>query len=112
MLAAGIGRGVYGRWKLQRIVSVLVVVAMLTVTAAVMMSVLAIGGFYALYLFLLSRGIEPLPTLFMTALVAVSFTLCLIVAIRRRLQELKFPVSGTIGDAADAFLDGLLAGKN
>lgn len=108
LLVGGLARGAYGRWRFQRILPVLITLTLLAVITAALMSALAIGGMYALYVFLLDQGFTTPLAFLETGLIAVAFILALLVAIRRRLRQLRFSMRAPLGEAVDAFLDGLL----
>ena len=107
LLAAGVGRSVYGGWRFQRMLSALAMVVMLAVAAAILMSALAIGGFYAAFLFLVQQGIAVSAAFLFLMLVAAVLVAALLLEIRRWLHKLKSPTGIPVGETVDAFLDGL-----
>ena len=109
LLAAGMGRSVYSKWRIQRMLATLVTVAVLAVTAAAMISLLMICGLYAVYMSLLSQGITPMGGLLITAIVALLLTAGIVSLIRKKMCELKSNARTPVGDVANAFLDGLLS---
>ncbi len=109
LIAAGVGRSVYSRWRMQHIMSSVVMVAMLAVTAAVLMGGLIMGGIYALYMIALGQGLQPLSALLLVAVAALVLAAVLISTIRRQVSSIRNSMSAPMGDAMDAFLDGLFS---
>jgi hypothetical protein len=109
LLAVSIGRGAIGRWRLQRILTVLVTVAILIVATAVMMGILAIGGLYAAYLFLLSQGLDSGMALLMTGVLVLLIASVAVITLKRHLRELKVSMRTPVGETVNAFLDGLFS---
>lgn len=89
--------------------AVVAIVAVLAMTAAILLSALVIGGLYAVYAFLLSQGTQFLTALLIAALLAVLFALLLVTAVMHTLRKLRSSVSTPMQEATDAFLDGLLS---
>jgi hypothetical protein len=111
LFATTLGRTIYGRWQFHRMLSVVVTVAMLAVITAVMMGALVMGGFYMIYLYLISQAVAPLVAVFATGAIAILTIGLLVVAIRTRVRTLKASVKTPLSEAVDGFLDGLLAEK-
>lgn len=109
LLAAGAGRGVYGRWRMQKIMPLIVTMAILVIAAAAMVTALTMGGIYVMYMLLLQQGVGLVPAMLITAGMALLLTLILILSVKRRILQLNGLVTTPISDAADAFLNGLLA---
>jgi hypothetical protein len=108
---AGLGRNIYLRWRSQRLLSSVIVVAGLIWITSALVSALLIGGFYAAYQGFLFYGYEPLTALFYVAAMALALTAILIVSIRfyaRRLFK-RMPATNRVTETVDAFLDGLMA---
>jgi hypothetical protein len=109
LFGASLGRNVYGRWKFKRVMAALVTIIALAFTAAVIISLLAIGGSYAAYLYFIDLGATPMSALLIISLIILVLALFVTLMIQRRMHALKSPMSSTpIGEAVDAFLDGLL----
>jgi len=109
VLAAGVGRNLYGRWRFRRLLAVVAMVGILAMTAAILLSALVIGGLYAIYVFLLSQGAQFLTALLIAALLAVLLALSLFAMVLHTLRKLRASAATPIQEAADAFLDGLLS---
>lgn len=109
LIAATIGRNLYGKWKFHHLLSAVISVAILAITAAVMISILIVGGFYAIYLTFMQNGFAPLDALLFTGTIALLLTGGLIAIIKKRVRELKTMTSTPVGGAVDAFIDGFLA---
>lgn len=109
LLASGVGKGVYERWRIQKLLPVLATSAMLATAAAAMMVTLVIGGMYATYLLLLQQGVGEASALLIVGLIVLFLTLGLIVALFRCVEQLKRMVSSPMNKTMDAFLNGLLA---
>jgi len=108
LLVAGIGRSAYGKWRLQRILSIVVTVVILAVTTAAIVSAAAIGASYGLYLYFVSQGMVP-ALAFLTILCLAALTIfALIAIIRHRVNSLKVSINAPMGDVVDAFFNGLL----
>lgn len=109
MLVAGLGRRLYGKWRFQRLLHVLVSVFILSVAAAVIMTAIVIGGFYAVYHLLLSQGIGAGASFLILMLLALLLAAALLDAIRRRMLEIRASFDSRSGSAVDAFFDGLFS---
>jgi hypothetical protein len=105
-----IAGNVYMRWRSQRLLSSVIVVAGLTWITSAMVSALLIGGFYAAYQAFVYYGLTPLMALFVVATLAILLTAILIASVRfyaRRLFK-RAPATNRVSETVDAFLDGLL----
>jgi formate hydrogenlyase subunit 3/multisubunit Na+/H+ antiporter MnhD subunit len=109
LVIAGISRDMYGKWRTHKLMSMLVTAVMLAVTAAVLVSILAIGGFYASYLLLTGHGYTDLEAVLIISLAALALTGVIVVYIRERLQGVQRRVTTPVNDVIDAFFDGLLS---
>lgn len=108
LLITGIGRSMYSKRRVQRLLSVAITVGMLAIIATVMMSALVIGGICAFYLSLLRYGTDPLGALLATGLIALFLTIAFLMALHWRLQQMKSLVNTPLNEVMGAFLDGLL----
>lgn len=109
LLAAGIGRHMYGQWRFRRMLSSLMALTMFAVAAAVMMAALVMVGMYAGFLFLLGQSVSQPAALLIVALALLFAILALLAAMRRNLQAMKPASAAPASDVVDAFFDGLLS---
>lgn len=109
LLAAGVGRGVYSRWRIEQVVPILVTAALISAAAVAMMVALAIAAMFAAYTLLMQQGLDQLHALLATMLGSLFVILALVAALRQRVSELKSLTKTPVGKATDAFLSGLLA---
>lgn len=109
LFVAGVGRSMYSKWKVQRLITTAVTAAMCAVIAAVMISALAIGAFYVTYLSLVSTGATPVQATLLIGVILLLLISVLINIIRARIRELRFPTSARVTETVDAFLDGFFS---
>ena len=115
---ATVGSAVANTTLLPRLVSGLTGILALTVIAALMGGTLLISGFYAIYIALVSYGLDTRAAAVTVALlifVTMAITLCLLVIRVRHLKELShyeirrdLPGLSQVIKVAEAFMEGLL----
>lgn len=109
LVIAGIARGMYGRWRFQRLLSGVMVVTGLTVISSMLVGTMLIGGFYAAYFAFLHYGWEPQIAILLTGALVTSITatfITLTVMCLRRLRQM--PMASRTSEVVDAFFDGLM----
>ena len=109
MLAAGVGRKIYGKWKMQQLMSMALTVIVLSFAAAVILTAIVIGGFYAAFHALVGYGISQCAAFLLLLLVAMLIAAGLLDAIRRRILVMKAAMETRSGTAVDSFFDGLFS---
>lgn len=109
LLAAGFGKSVYGRWRIQRMMATVAVILMLAVAVALLGGFLLIVMLYALHAVLLGYGLQPLAAFCITAAVLLALVLSMLMTMRRKIAQLQTTMSTPVGDVTDAFFDGLFS---
>jgi len=111
MFIATLGRGLYRRRLLRRIIPGTVMVAVLAFLTALMAGTLLIGGLYAADVAAVHYDISPTIAHtaigFLTMLATFAFATATWVA-SRRLMRREPPLAAQANDIAEAFLNGLL----
>ena len=111
LIAAGLARGIYGRWQFRRLLLSVMAMAGLLIITSMLISALLITGVYASYLALLRYGWEPQAAISLTGMLLAAAIVLLIaftVISMRRLRR-KFPIGNRADEALNAFLDGFMA---
>lgn len=111
LLITGIGRSVCTHWRVRRVASAMLMLMVLAIILAALISGVMFTVFYTFYIFLLSQAVMPIAALLGTAGAAILVVLALAASIRSQLHMLAPSGRHSIGDIADAFLDGLLSGR-
>jgi hypothetical protein len=109
LLIAGLGRGIYGKRRFQRVFPIVATVILLVIITAALMGVLVIGGFYAAYHLLASQGLTSQTIVLTIVLLALFVMAALFAAVGKGMKQIKTSVNTPAGEVVDAFLDGLLA---
>ncbi len=113
LVVAGLARSLYGQWRLQRLLSSVIIAIGLIIVSAMLIGALLIGGLYSTYFVFLSYGIEPHQAMLFTGFAALGVTALILLSIaaiigrvRRQLPG-KSSATSRVGEVVDAFLDGL-----
>ncbi len=116
---AGMGSSIANVSLLKRFLSGITVVLALTAISSTMIGMIAIVGFYGLYVALIHYGLEHSAAVVMVVSLAliVAGTLATMAAIRwRELREMpriiESPLLSQVGKLAEAFMNGLTAGRS
>ena len=112
---AGLIHSLYGHWRLQRLLSGVMMVVGLTIVTSMLIGMMLIGGFYAAYFALVDYGLGPLQALLLIGLSTLLAVVVLMVALwlymRRMPKRLvrASPLMDYANETVDAFFDGFMA---
>lgn len=115
LTVASLSEGAYGNWLNQRLITGVVIAGALTIVTSIMISVLALVGFYAGYIALVTSGVEPRSSM-LIILCAFIGTIAVLVGLIftavNRLQHLpqslikRAAIKSKAANVIDAFVDG------
>ena len=114
VLVANIGRSIYGKWLMGRLLSATATVVILAIITAMMASVALIIGVFTFYLTLVHYSVIAHTAMWMTFALVVFITAALLAIVRlsiKRMQRIpqnqlreKSPLVAEAGNIVDAFL--------